>query len=197
MKAIEIIALILTAGILTSGAYFFAWRRFRRDGSRTAACIAALRQWGIARRLTFDAESMELSGTIQGIGVIIRVTYDETESGMPYAVTMAAVANEVLPIILQVVHAGWSRSEKLARHAVTSGNATFDERFRIWTDMPKLLLTVLTGELESALLRLEPTEFFYDRGVVEVCWNELFDQVEVPLDDLDAAFQVVVAACRH
>jgi hypothetical protein len=197
VQAIQLIAFVLLATILTGGAYFFAWRRFRRDGSRTDACTTALRQWGLARNLAFSPESMELTGTIEGTGVIIRVSYDEADSGLPYSVTMAAVANDVLAIVLQVAHVGWSRSEKLARHQVSSGDPAFDERFRMWTDTPQFLESLFTDRLKSALMKLDPTEFFYDRGVVEVCWNELFDQVETPLHDLDAAFDVIVAACRH
>lgn len=181
---------------MTSIAYMAAWRKYRQEQPRTERCIEAFRQWGVARGLRFNPDGLELTGVVDGLRVILRARFDEADSGMPYLITMASIGDSVMPVLLQIVHVGGSRTERLARQSVTTGDPEIDARFKLWCDPRGMLHEVLHDRLRRAMLALEPTEFFYDHGVVEVCWNELFDQIEAPMHDLDAAFEVVTAALR-
>jgi hypothetical protein len=189
-------AAVLVAVVIAISAFQYTRRYVSRDAQKGDRAREALSTWAAARGLAFDERWLRVEGTIGELDVFVSAAYDQLEPGIPPVVTMSSVARVPRDVRIQIAPGRWSLSERIARERISLGDAAFDSALRTWTDNAAECRRMLDDNMRAGLIALSPRQFLYDRGVVEICWDEDYlDDSNDPAARLDAAYSVLEAAC--
>jgi hypothetical protein len=200
MATIELLGIIgvsLIALTISSAAWSYTRRYVRRERQQADICRVILERWATQRSLRFEEASMKVQGTIGELDVFVTAAYDQLEPGIPPMVTMSTIAVTPRPILMQIAPSRWALSEWVARKRVKTDEPTFDASLQVWCDPPSDCSDLLTADLRATLIALGPDEFLYDRGVVELRWEEEFlEDDPSSMERLDLAYRALALACR-
>lgn len=196
-ESLAILGAILIVCIVTYAAYLHI-RRYGSNGRRRSdRCRDVLAQWALSRGITFDIELLRMHGAVDGIDILVSATYDQIEWSMPPALTMSSIATAPQPVVVQVGQSWFALDEQIARHRVQLSDDRFDGAFKAWSDPVDAGRVLLTPAIRDHLLALEPDEMLYDRGVIEIRWEDDFsDSIEHSYRRLDHAFAVISTLCE-
>lgn len=197
-EALAIVGAILIVAIITYAAYLHIRRYGAHGRTRTDRCRDVLAQWAQSRGIRFDDELLRIEGAVDGIDILISATYDQIEWSLPPALMMSTIAPASTPFVVQVGQSWFALEEQIARHRAPTGDRAFDTAFKTWSDPPDAARELLTDDVRRALVEMAPDELLYDRGVIEIRWDDDFaDPVDESYRRLDHAFSIVVALCEH
>ncbi|MBC8144341.1 MAG: hypothetical protein H7X80_02080, partial [bacterium] len=195
--SLAVIGAILIVCIISYAAVLHI-RRYGKNGrTRTDRCRDVLGQWAQSRGIAFDEELMRIHGAVAGIDVLVSATYDQIEWSLPPALMMSSIASLPQPVVVQVGESWFALEEKIARYKVELDDARFNSAFKTWSDPADGAQKLLTSEIRNHLIELKPDELLYDRGVIEIRWEDDFaNSVEHSYRRLDCAFTVVSTLCQ-
>src|SRR5512133_470939 len=195
----EFFALVGAALIVTIATYA-AWlyvRRYGPDGrQRGDRCREVMSQWADRRGFHFDPEALRIDGAAASVEILVTATYDQIEWSLPPALSISAISTEPRPVVAQVATSWFSLEDQIAHHRTSLGDAEFDAKYRTWCDPPDAARAVIDETCRMLIASLEPDEVLYDRGVVEVRWEEDFlESTERAFDRLDVAADLLLRLC--
>ena len=195
-ESLAVLGAILIVTIISYAAFMYI-RRYGSGGRlRSDRCRDVLEQWADSRGIRFDHDLLRIAGAINGIDILVSATYDQIEWSLPPALTMSSIAAMPQQVVLQVGQSWFALEEKIARHRTTVDDGAFESTFKTWSDPPSGAASLLTPALRKHLIELHPDELMYDRGVIEVRWEDDFrEPIEGSYERLDHAFAVVNSLC--
>lgn len=200
MSTIELLGIIgvaLIALTISSAAWSYTTRYVRREKQQGDLCRTVMERWAREQSLHFDEQSMKVEGAIGELDVFVSAAYDQLEPGIPPMVTMSTIAVRPRPVLVQIAPSRWSLSEWLARHRDRTNDPSFDAKLSVWCQPAGSSAELLSEELRATLVALGPDEFLYDRGVVELRWEDEFLEDEgASMERLDLAYRALALACR-
>ena len=196
-ESLAIVGAVLIVAIISYAAYLHI-RRYGSGGRmRTDRCREVLSQWAESRGIRFDDELLRIIGAIDGIDILVSATYDQIEWSLPPALMMSSIATTPQPVVVQVGPSWFALEEKIAKQRIATGDTAFDTAFKTWSDPPEGAHALLGEDVRRHLLALSPDELLYDRGVIEVRWEDDFgDPIERSYERLDHAFAVINLLCN-
>jgi hypothetical protein len=195
-ESLAILGALLIVAIITYAAAQYVRRYGSHGQARTDRCQEVLAQWAESRGLRFDAELLRIEGPVGQLDILVSATYDQIEWSLPPALMMSTIAAHPHPYVVQVGQSWFALEEQIARHRTTLGDAAFDRHFKTWSDPEEGGRALLDPEVRERLVALDPDELLYDRGVVEVRWDDDFGAVESSYRRLDDALAIVVSLCE-
>ncbi|HVK38940.1 MAG TPA: hypothetical protein VNA88_10440 [Candidatus Kapabacteria bacterium] len=193
-ESLAIVGAVMIVAIIGYAASLYVRRYGSHGRLRTDRCHDVLSQWAASRRLRFDGELLRIEGVVDDLDILVSATYDQIEWSLPPALMMSTIARHPQPIVVQVGRSWFALDEQIARNRVQLGDPVFDAHFKTWCDQPAIVDTILSASLRERLLALDPDELLYDRGVIELRWDDDFaDGSEDSYRRLDDAFSIVLA----
>lgn len=196
-ESLAIVGALLIVAIIGYAASLYVRRYGSHGRLRTDRCREVLAQWASSRGLRYDADLLRIEGAVAGLDILVSATYDQIEWSLPPALMMSTIASDPQPFVVQVGQSWFSLDEQIARHRVQFGDRGFDARFKAWSDPPQGIQALLTPPIRERLLALDPDELLYDRGVIEIRWDDDFSRpVEDSYRRFDNAFDIVLALSR-
>jgi hypothetical protein len=196
-ESLAIVGALLIVAIISYAATLYVRRYGTHGRAKNDRCHEVLAQWAGSRGLRFDSALLRIEGPIGGIDILVSATYDQIEWSLPPALMMSTIAPVPLPVVVQVGQSWFALEEQIARHRVTLDDPTFDGRFKSWSEPSDAARTLVSATIRSRLLDLDPDELLYDRGVIEIRWDDDFaGTTEESYRRLDDAFDIVVELCH-
>jgi hypothetical protein len=195
-ESLAVIGALLIVLIISYAATLYVRRYGSQGRERSDRCQEVLAAWAISRGLRFDSALLRIDGAVAGIDILVSATYDQIEWSLPPALMMSAIARVPREVVIQVGQSWFALEEQLAKHRVQLRDPSFDERFKTWADPPQSAPVLLTDAIRGRLLDLNPDELLYDRGVIELRWDDDFSVTgEASFRRLDDAFAIVMDLC--
>jgi hypothetical protein len=193
-ESLAIVGALMIVAIIGYAASLYVRRYGSHGRMRTDRCHDVLSQWAASRGLRFDGDLLRIEGIVDDLDILVSATYDQIEWSLPPALMMSTIATSPRPIVLQVGRSWFALEEQIARHRVLLDDSRFDERFKTWSDPTSGVHDLLVPEIRERLVDLDPDELLYDRGVIEVRWDDDFARgTEDSFRRLDDAFDIVLS----
>lgn len=191
-ESLAIVGAMMIVAIIGYAASLYVRRYGSHGRMRSDRCHDVLEHWAVSRGLRFDGDLLRIEGIIDDLDILVSATYDQIEWSLPPALMMSTISTSPQPYVVQVGRSWFALEEQIARHRVQLDDAPFDERFKTWSDPPDGIHILLPPSIRARLLDLEPDELRYDRGVIEVRWDDDFARgTEDSFRRLDDAFNIV------
>ncbi len=172
LEAVGIIAVAFIGLGLVVAAISYTSGYKEREAQQALFCHAMLELFARRNSLHFDPRGLKVDGTLDGMGVFVAAAYDQLEPGIPAMVTMSTLARASVPVLVQAAPSKWSLAEWIASNRVETGDAKFDSAFKVWTDDADVYADLLGEAVRQRILGLAPDELLYNRGVMELRWEE-------------------------